>query len=137
MAFYTFTSRKMRSREFYLYYFLWLALQLTVSFFLATLVLPAGVREKIWLGHPAEMIVLSLLASFGMNQLWLAVNQAGESIRATVTVQAYNVALSAAYLFAVLVMIRLGAVSVGSMFVLVTLFLPRGLAGILPAGERK
>jgi urea transport system permease protein len=27
--------------------------------------------------------------------------------------------------------------ALGSMFVLVTLFLPRGLAGILPAGERK
>lgn len=118
-AFYTFISRRKRASSFYAYYAGWMAVQFALALLLATLLLPEFLRQKIWLGHGREIVVLSLFAGFGMNQLWQAVSQAGESIRATVTVQAYNILISLVYILTILVAIRLDALSVSSLFVFI------------------
>lgn len=119
-AFYTFISRRRRASSFYFYYFLWIALQFVVTFLLATVLLPGGMRNKIWLGHGRDIVVLSLFASFSMNQLWKAVSQAGESIRATVTVQAFNVLLAVVHVLMILAIIRLNILSVANLFLFIT-----------------
>lgn len=118
-AFYTFISRRKRARNFYIYYIMWVGVQFVVSLLLATVLLPETMRGKIWLGHERGIIVLSLLASFSMSQLWQVVNQAGESIRETVTVQAYNVVLSVVYILVVLIIIHLGIMSISNLFVFI------------------
>ncbi len=67
-AFYTFISQRPRGRKFY-YYSGWITLQLLILLLLV-LFLPDAIRQKIWLGHPLNLVVLALLASFTMNQLW-------------------------------------------------------------------
>ena len=117
-AFYTFISRRKRGKDFYIYYTVWVALQFIVALLLATVLLPEFLREKIWLGHGTGIVVLSLFASFSMNQLWQVAGQAGESIRETVKVQGLNVGLSAVYLLAVLMAIRLKALTPANLFVI-------------------
>ena len=120
-AFYTFVSRKKRTRNFYVYYCSWVALQFFVALGLATVLLPPGVRQGIWLGHNTGIVVLALFASFGMNQLWRAATQAGESIRATVTVQGMNLAIASIHLLAILAITSLEMLSASTIFIAIIL----------------
>ncbi|MBI4823527.1 MAG: lipopolysaccharide biosynthesis protein [Nitrospirae bacterium] len=118
-AFYTFISKRKRASAFYLYYISWTALQFIIAVLLATVLLPEVLRQKIWLGHETGLVLLSLLASFGMNQLWQSVSQAGESIRATIIVQTYNVVLSLVYVLAILLMIKINVLTVSNLFIFI------------------
>jgi O-antigen/teichoic acid export membrane protein len=104
-AFYTFLSQKKRSIIFYYYYFTWLAIELLIAIFIIGILLPESWQTKIWLGHPRGTIILALLASFTMNNIWKTVTQAGESIRATVIVQLYNIIIAGLYLCIVVALI--------------------------------
>lgn len=115
-AFYTFISRKKRSRGFYVYYLSWVAVQFLISLLLATVLMPEWLREATWLGHGRGIVVLSLFASFSVNQLWQITNYSGESIRATVRLQAFNVVLSLFHMTGILLIIRLGAMTVSNLF---------------------
>ena len=110
-AFYTFISRKKKTTTFYLYYMSWVALQFVIAILIATVLLPKGFKNRIWLGHNTNIVVLSLFASFTMNQVWQVANQVGESIRATVTVQGFNVLIAAVHLLIIFVIINLDILS--------------------------
>jgi len=116
-AFYTFISQKRHSRKFFLYYAVWVLFQLLILLFFV-LFLPDSIRQKIWLGHPFGLVILALLASFAMNQLWTFVAQIGESIRDTVGVQMRNLALAAIYLVCVAVLAGFHIISVKNILIL-------------------
>ena len=116
-AFYTFISQKQRGRQFFIYYTSWVLTQLFILLILVFL-LPASFTQTIWLEHPKALILVALIASFAMNQLWRYVAQIGESIRDTVAVQIRNVALAAAYLACVAVLAGFHIVSVRTLLVL-------------------
>lgn len=116
-AFYTFISQRQRGRKFFLYYAVWVFFQLLILLLLV-LFLPDSSRQKIWLGHPFGLVILALLASFAMNQLWTFAAQIGESIRDTVGVQIRNLALAAAYLVCVAVLAEFHIISVKNLFIL-------------------
>lgn len=116
-AFYTFISQRQRGRKFYLYYGGWVLFQLLILLLLV-LFLPDSIRQKIWLGHPFGLVLLALLASFAMNQLWRLMAQLGESIRDTVGVQIRNLALAVAYLICIVVLAGFHIVSVKNLFIL-------------------
>lgn len=116
-AFYTFVSQRQRGKKFFLYYGGWVLFQL-LTLLLLVLFLPDSIRQKIWLGHPFGLVLLALLASFAMNQLWRLAAQIGESIRDTVGVQIRNLALAVAYLICVAVLAGFHVVSIKNLFVL-------------------
>ena len=116
-AFYTLISQRQRGRKFFVYYAVWLLFQLFVLLLLV-LCLPISFRQKIWFGHPLDLILLALFASFAMKQLWMFAAQIGESIRDTVGVQVRNLALAVAYLVCVVVLTGFHVVSVKNLFVL-------------------
>lgn len=116
-AFYTFISQRQRGKKFFLYYVCWILFQLLILLLLV-LFLPDSIRQKIWLGHPFGLVLLALLASFAMNQLWRLAAQIGESIRDTVGVQIRNLALAVAYLVCVAVLAGFHIVSVKNLFIL-------------------
>jgi len=122
-AFYTFISQRQRGEKFFLYYTVWVLFQLLILLFFV-LLLPDSGRQKMWLGHPFWLVILALLASFTMNQLWTFASQIGESIRDTVGVQVRNLVLAAAYLVFVAVLAEFHALSVQNIFILnITLYL--------------
>lgn len=116
-AFYTFICQRQRGRKFFLFYACWVLFQLLILLLLV-LFLPDSIRQKIWLGHPFGLVILALVASFTMNQLWKFVTQIGESIRDTVGVQVRNLALAVAYLACVTVLGGFHIVSVKNLFIL-------------------
>lgn len=116
-AFYTFISQRQRGRKYFLYYAVWVLFQLLILLLLV-LFLPYSVRQKIWLGHPFGLVVLALLASFAMNQLWTFASQIGESIRDTAGVQMRNLALAVTYLVCVAVLAESHIISIKNLFLL-------------------
>ena len=116
-AFYTFISQRQRGGKFFIYYAVWLLAQLFILLALA-LFSPVSLREKIWLGHPMHLVLLALLCSFAMNQLWRFVTQIGESTRDTVGIQIRILALAIIYLVCVLVLAGYHVVSIKRLFIL-------------------
>jgi O-antigen/teichoic acid export membrane protein len=86
-AFYTFISKRQRSRKFILLYSTWMGFQFVLTVLAVGLLLPATVIDRIWLGHGRGMVLLAFAASFLMTQLWGMVSGLGEATRKTVMVQ--------------------------------------------------
>ena len=116
-AFYTFLSQRKHSPKFYLYYISWLAAQFVFVLVLIAFIFPQTWRDKIWMGMPKNMIILSFLASFMITKIWPTVMQAGEAIRATVIVQVGNIFLALLYFCIVLAMILLRCFTIPNLFV--------------------
>lgn len=119
-AFYTFLSQRKRSSKFYLYYFWWIGIQFTLVLLLVAFIFPDAWREKIWLGHPKEIIILAFVASFMMSKLWNTVTQAGESIRATIVVQLHNIFIAGLYLCIILGLFFLHLLTIPNLFITIT-----------------
>ena len=101
-AFYTLMSQRQRGLLFVLYYLGWLTVQLAALVALVV-VAPSGIFRQIWLGQPRDLVLLALIASFIMNQVWAFTGQLGESVRDTVGVQVRN--LLAALMFLAVVVV--------------------------------
>lgn len=119
-AFYTFLSQRKHSPKFYLYYISWLAAQFVFILAFITFIFPQTWRDKIWLGLPKNIIILSFLASFMATKIWPTVMQTGEAIRATVVVQLGNILLATFYFCIVLAMIFLHYLTIPNLFVALT-----------------
>jgi O-antigen/teichoic acid export membrane protein len=111
-AFYTFISQRRRSRQFYLYYFGWLALQFIVPAFLIIALLPEAMIAKVWVGHSRMIVLLAFAASFMQQQVWQTLNQIGEASRKTVRVQIIGTAVAIGHLLLVYVLLAYGLLSV-------------------------
>jgi len=144
-AFFTFISQRQRGWKFFLYYAGWVLLQLLILLLLV-LFLPESIRQKIWLGHPGDLVLLALLTGFTMNQLWRFAAQIGESARDTVGVQIRNLAMAVLYLVCVVVLTRFDVMCIKDLFVLnITLYLLFSVlyarrvfqAGILTNGQEE
>jgi len=115
-AFYTFISQRKRGIKFYLYYVSWVLFQFMVLL-LFVIFLPDSIRQKIWLGHSFELVMLALLTSFVMNELWKLVAQIGESVRDTVGVQIRNLTLAVMYLACVVGLAGFHFISIKNLFI--------------------
>ena len=118
-AFYTFLSRHARGRQFYLFYFVWLALQFAITLGLITLIIPPIVFKRIWLGHSRQIVVLAFVAAFMQQQVWQMVGQIGESARKTIKVQLLNIIVAIANLMIVWLLLLYGGMSVERMLLVI------------------
>ncbi len=118
-AFYTFLSQRKQNSNYYLYYFAWLGIQFTLILSITTLIFPDVWINNIWLGQTKSLIILAFSAIFIKNKIWQTVTQAGESIRATVIVQSYNIIYAGLYLCIVLAMFFLHYLTISNLYLIV------------------
>lgn len=97
-AFYTFISQRRRSSVFFAFYFAWTLLQFLVPFGTISMLLPATVVDRVWIGHDRWIVLAALGASFLTNQIWGAVSHLGEALRRTVVLQLVATIQAAAHL---------------------------------------
>lgn len=97
-AFYTFISKRRRSRVFVAFYLAWIVLQFITTVLVVWLLLPDSLIERIWVGHERGIVLLAFGASFLMTQAWGMVSQLGEAVRKTVIVQAASAAQAVLHL---------------------------------------
>ena len=100
-AFFTFTSKRNRSKRFILSYIAWLGVQLLVSVAIIYLLAPDTWVQSIWHGETKERVVIAFCAVFLQRQVWNFVTQLGESQRFTVRVQGMSIAIFSAHLLLV------------------------------------
>ena len=89
-AFFTFLSRRTRSRNFVLLFWRWVILQFLVSLALVALILPGSTLSAIWLGESRGLLVLALVATFMQGTVWNIASQMAEASRETIRLQRLN-----------------------------------------------
>jgi O-antigen/teichoic acid export membrane protein len=115
-AFFTFIARGRRHARFFGFYFAWLALQFVLIAVMVGLILPTRTLSVLWVGEDRAAILLAVVATFLMNELWEAVSQLGEARRRTVIVQGALVAQAAIHLALVATAAYLGRLTVALAF---------------------
>ncbi len=120
-AFFTFISKRHRSRRFFGYYILWLLFQLTLSLAFISVLAPDAVIESLWLGENRLRLLLVLVAVFLQQNVWSFVAQVGESQRLTTKVQALSIAIALFHLLAVIVLAWLDSLSIEGVLAFVVL----------------
>jgi O-antigen/teichoic acid export membrane protein len=97
-AFFSFISKRKRSKAFLLYYIVWLSIQFVFPLILIALIAPDHLIETLWKGESKERIIISFIAVFLQQQIWQTIAQIGESQRLTVKVQIINITIAAVHL---------------------------------------
>lgn len=128
-AFFTFTSRRSRSRKFFLYYLGWLAIQFAVPLILIGLFLPRAWIELIFEGEKRGLVVLAFIAVFFQTQVWPTVIQIGESQRLTHRVQGVNLGVATAHCVLVVLLWLTNTLNVVNVFVLI--FVEHSIAAVV------
>lgn len=143
-AFHTLVSARPRGPVFFGVYLAWTVLvQWGLTALVIAVVLPAGLFDRIWLGHTRAAVLLALTATFLTSQMWAMVSQMGEALRRTVLVQSAAVIQATVHFALVAAAIRGGWLSLPLVFwlliaeyLVLTLALgPRLLAGNLAHGR--
>jgi O-antigen/teichoic acid export membrane protein len=97
-AFFTFLSQGKISKNYFLFYFLWLGLQFILMTSLIFIILPTEWYERIWIGHDRASVFLAFFAVFMQQQVWQTLLQIGEAFRQTVRVQFASLMVAFIYL---------------------------------------
>jgi len=118
-AFYTFVSRRPRSTKFYLYYGVWIVLQLVVPVVVIFLIFPDSWLVKVWRGQESFIILLAILASYAQKVLWQMVMQIGESRRLTLRVQFASLGIAVIHLILVAFLFVIDRLSVEILLALI------------------
>jgi O-antigen/teichoic acid export membrane protein len=111
-AFYTFISKRQRSRIFAGLYLAWMGLQFVLTALVVGLLLPRNLIDRIWVGHDRGIVLLAFASSFLMTQLWGMVSQFGEAARKTVIVQIGGVTQAVVHLALVVLAMYSGKLTV-------------------------
>ena len=111
-AFFSFISKRRRSRQLFSYYMFWLLAQFSLSIAFIMLIAPDGWIEAIWNGESRDRVLVAFIAVFLQQQIWRTISQTGESQRLTVRVQVLSVAVALVHLLAVTVLFLLDELTV-------------------------
>jgi O-antigen/teichoic acid export membrane protein len=115
-VFFTFISKKNRTRIFFGYYIVWLLIQFVFSFILIAFVAPDEWVQRIWEGENRERVLLAFIAVFMRQQIWNMIAHVGESQRLTVRVQLINILVAITQLCVVTGMYWLDALTIERIF---------------------
>lgn len=118
-AFFSFASKRVRSRNFFGYYAAWLFFQFAAPALLIGLVAPDAWIEQIWQGENRGRVLLAFVAVFVQQQLWGMVTQIGDSQRLTVKVQLLNVGVAGFHLLIICGLFLVGSLTIDLIYTLV------------------
>ncbi len=118
-AFFSFISKELKPRKFYVFYFIWLIFQFTISFILLYILIPDNWISYLWNGETRSDVVLAFLAVFMQQQVWSTISNLAESQRYTIKLQKLNISISLIHLFMVLLFIKLNILYLSSIYLLI------------------
>lgn len=119
-AFFTFLSKKNRSRYFINIYWCWMAFQLIFSLTLVGILLPSTYLESIWQNENKILILLALIATFMQHSAWQVASQMAEANRQTANVQILASAIIFSHLLLVLLLKYLDFLTLPVIFISVS-----------------
>jgi O-antigen/teichoic acid export membrane protein len=116
-AFFTFLSKRQRSKQFINFFWLWVFLQFLFSLLVVGLLLPDSVLDSVWKGENRIVILLALVAVFMQQNVWTIASQMAEAQRETIRVQRLNVLVVIIHLFVILALWFIGKLLLPLIFV--------------------
>ena len=117
-AFFTFISKKKRSKFFFHLYFIWLSVQFITGVGLILWLAPANWIETMWLGTNRNLVAMAFGATFFQGQVWNLISNIGEAQRETAKVQALNISIVCFNLILILALIFIDGLEVPVIFAL-------------------
>lgn len=96
-AFFSFISKRIRSKYFFLTYFYWVLFQFLTALTLIILIIPDSWLYLIWQGESKKLVSIAFIAVFFQNQIWTLVVKVGESQRLTTMAQMLGVLIALAH----------------------------------------
>ncbi len=127
-AFFTFLSKKKRSKKFIQFYWRWISIQFFLSFFVIYVILPDSIINSIWQGESRTLIILAFVASFMQQTVWGIISQMAEANRESVKIQKISALFTIGHFFVVFILWKFGMLMLPVIFV--ALFLEWGVASI-------
>ena len=118
-AFFSFISKKIRSKSFFLTYFCWILVQFLVVLILILLVVPDAWLVIIWQGESRDLVSIAFIAVFFQNQIWTLVVKVGESQRLTTMAQMLGVVIASAHFSLVILFFWQGFLSIEYIYYLI------------------
>ena len=118
-AFFTFISRRTRSRKFVKYYWFWIVLQFFISLLIVGVLLPDELVSTVWEGESRLLVVLSFVAVFMQHVVWLNASRMAEAQRETIQVQKMNTFIVLVHFVVVVLMAAFGKLALPLLFVAV------------------
>ena len=128
-AFFSFISKKLQSKKFFITYLVWLMIQFILSLLFIGLFAPNDWIANIWQGEFRERVLLAFVAIFFQQQIWGMLSNVGESQRMTVRVQSINIFIAIFHLLIILGLYSYDALSIERIFILIIIEI--FLAGII------
>ena len=117
-AFFTFLSEGRKAAHYYLFYFLWLAVQFFLMTSLIFIILPDAWYEKIWLNQDKLIVFLAFFAVFMQQQIWQTFVQIGEAFRQTIKVQLASLVIALSYLVVLILVTGYSSLTVKGIFLI-------------------
>tara|TARA_B100000963_G_C22639767_1_gene679808 strand:+ start:4522 stop:6060 length:1539 start_codon:yes stop_codon:yes gene_type:complete len=96
-AFFTFLSKRHRSKKFITFYWRWIGIQFSVSFLFISILLPDSIIEIVWQGEPRGLILLAFVATFMQQTVWSIISQMAEAKRESIKIQRANAFFAIVY----------------------------------------
>jgi O-antigen/teichoic acid export membrane protein len=93
-AFFSFISKRIRSKKFFIYYIYWLLFQFSLFVIIILVITPDKWLHILWKGESRQLILIAFIAVFFQHQIWGAIAQIGESQRLTTKVQILGVVIA-------------------------------------------
>ena len=118
-AFFTFISKRERTKNFFNYYILWLVVQFSLSVVFITILAPDDWLKAIWQGESRDRVFIAFFAVFLQQQIWNMIAQVGESQRLTYKVQVMNVAIAFIHIILVVGLLLSDTISIERVYYLI------------------
>ena len=93
-AFFSFISKRNRSKRFIGYYLSWIVIQFVLSIAFFILLAPADWISAIWEGQARERVLIAFIAVFLQQQVWSTIAVIAESQRFTARLQGLNISIA-------------------------------------------
>ena len=120
-AFFSFISKRTRSKFFFLTYFYWVIFQFLFVLIIILLVLPDAWLALIWQGENRNLVTIAFIAIFFQNQIWTLVVKVGESQRLTTMAQTLGVVIASIHFGLVILLFYKGWLSIEYIYYLITI----------------
>ena len=96
-AFFSFISKRIRSKKFFMHYAYWLLLQFSIFVIIILVITPDAWLHIIWQGESKELIIIAFISVFFQQQVWGMIVKIGESQRLTIRVQILAVLIASVH----------------------------------------
>ena len=118
-AFFSFISKRIRSKKFFMHYAYWLLLQFSIFVIIILVITPDAWLHIIWQGESKELIIIAFISVFFQQQVWGMIVKIGESQRLTIRVQILAVLIASVHFSLIILLLWQERLSIDLIYYLI------------------